>query len=376
MFLSITPLIRFFCFLILFSPPAGSSPVEHIREITLKNSNGQKAGLVKLHRIFDDVLSLAVMPDGQTVAVSSGDEVHLYDLKTNRVENNLRIGFKVTEIIPSVTGRYIGLTGAEQYGCFDLAERKMLFVKKCHGESIITIGFLSDDEFLCAGYRDETAAFPAKNGNYHKISTYNLKTGKIISEPFCKVNGWFDDFGIKPSPDGKILQYISGGMLFESNLTTGKPAGESCIISRQASKCFYKKGKFFKNGVLGTFWDNSKAKKDYIYFLNLKTATLIKVFDKQMRFYSFRVSQKGNIMVVTAKRMESGKPAKNMIKIISTDTWKELIPPIPVKSVMESNLKYDVANDGSFVVFSEQKNGVVYLLRLNNPEKQNARHLP
>jgi WD40 repeat protein len=169
-----------------------------------------------LHGHGSPVWSLAVSPDGQTLAAgNSVGEVGLWDLGNRRPLRQLT-GHQdqITSVVFSPDGRTLASgSGDKTIILWDVTSQQQLRQLKGHEEAVSTLAFSPDGQVLASGSDDST------------IILWDVATGQPMGEPLSGHEGRVD--AVAFSPDGQVLASGSeDSTIILWDVSTGQPMGE------------------------------------------------------------------------------------------------------------------------------------------------------
>jgi WD40 repeat protein len=150
---------------------------------------------------------IAFMPDGQTVAASSGNPLKLFDVAGKAEPRGVSGKSTALRLAISPDGRTLaGETYEHTIRLWDISTGAEKISFPGHKESIYTLRFSQDGKLLASGSHDET------------IILWNVDTGKSV-HTFKDTNSVRDVYFAK---DGQTLLSVSGDFIRRWNIGSGK----------------------------------------------------------------------------------------------------------------------------------------------------------
>lgn len=147
-----------------------SAPSEAVLDQSTKSSGGNIALAYTLTGHDESVLSVAISPDGKTIASSGDRTIKLWDLATGQQISTLSGHSQTVNVVSFTPDGKTLVSGSDDYTIkvWDLATKKEIRTLKGHADSIHALTISPDSQTLIDGSDDNT------------IKVWNLATGKQI----------------------------------------------------------------------------------------------------------------------------------------------------------------------------------------------------
>jgi WD40 repeat protein len=202
------------------------------------------------------VMAVAWSPDGKILAVSAGENIHIYDVRTWEPFCSLRIGGFTHSLAFSPDGRWLAAGSRDGYlRVWDVS----VYQKQGVGEVQPTLSFLAHKKGVnCVAFSPDGRSL-ASGGNDAVARLWDLATGKLLG---VMIGGTFAVPSIAFSPDGTALAIINGRMIRLREVATGRILGSFMAEMPLYSVAFSPDGGLLAAGDsnnLVQLWESAQA---------------------------------------------------------------------------------------------------------------------
>jgi len=201
-------------------------------------------------------MAVAWSPGGETLAVSAGENIYLYDTQRWETQAVLWTGAFSHALVFSPDGRWLAAGSRDGFlRLWDMADRsgsmssqtQPALIIQAHKKGVNSLAFNPDSSILASGGNDAVARF------------WDLASGKLLG---LVIGGTFAVPSIAFAPDGKILAIVNGNMIRLREIKSGRIAGTLKAETPLYNVAFSPDGRVLAASDLNNLirlWDPAKA---------------------------------------------------------------------------------------------------------------------